>query len=166
MKYYNVCVYDKRYNLVHNAVVDVDADGNYCDVFCDMNYVPEIGDFDCKGNVLYPSFMDCAVTLPGKQIFRSVGLDLSRYNRPEQYINLLRGYDMSKSIRAYGYNHMVLNGTGVETIKSILDEQCPDAPAYVLSDDLTTVIVNEFILNSVGDLFDVDESLHRSGELD
>lgn len=167
MKYYNTCVYDRRDNIVPNVVIDVDDESGVINsVAVVSDFSPEKGDYDCKGFVAYPSFMDCAVIAPGRFLYSSCGLDLSRYNSVREYRNAIESYNKSMPIRGYGYNSFVVSGEGTGVLKKLLDEMYPTQPAYILADDMTTVVVNEHILDIAKEYFSVGREEHEDGELD
>lgn len=167
MRYYNACVYDRKDNLINNTVIDVnEVDGTIVSVVSDSSFVPESGDYDCKGMVIYPSFMDSAVIAPGRFLFSSYGLDLTRYNTVREYRNAIEAYNKSVPIRGYGYNSYVVSEEGTGVLKRLLDEKYPHSPAYVIADDMTTAVVNECILDMAKEFFSIDRELHETGELD
>lgn len=164
MRYYNACMYNKRDKLVHGSVITVD-DGVITDIGVDECYVPEDGDYDCQGTVVHTPFMDSAVLIPGKALFSYCGLDLSRYNEYSMYVYAIRGYQ-GDTLRAFGYNTFVIGDRGTVELKQLLDKCFPDKPAYILSDDVTTAVVNECILEMAKEYFTVSREMHEDGELD
>ncbi|MCM1441433.1 MAG: amidohydrolase family protein [Roseburia sp.] len=167
MRYYNTCIYDRRDNLVHGTIIDVDEEtGIIREVYTDNNYKPEDGDFDCHGLVAYPAFMDCAVVAPGKYLFSSCGLDISGYNSVREYRNAIETYAKEKPIRGFGYNSFIISEEGTGVLKKLLDKRYPNKPAYILADDMTTVVVNEAVLEVAKEYFSVSRELHSDGELD
>jgi len=165
MRFYNAAIYNRRDDTVPNTVIEVNSEGCITDIFQDAMYTPEEGDVDCQGFVAFPSFMDCAVTLPGSAIYNDYGLSLSRYNTVDEYIYAVESFKGNR-LRAFGYNTFTISSEGTERFKGILDRKWPYSPAYILADDLTTVIVNEYILDISKEFFSIDKELHETGELD
>lgn len=166
MKYYNANVYDKTDRLVKNTVIDVSDDGIIKSIESGVSYSPEDDDFDCEGNVVFPAFMDCTVTLPGKECFSLFGLDISELYTVDQYLYEISYADRERGIRGYGFNTFVLGEKGTQRIKKLLDGLCKDKPAYIYADDMTTVIVNEYILEEAKKYMQVSREVHSDGLLD
>lgn len=166
MRYYNTCVYDRTENLLRNTVIDVDEKGIITRISQQPGFVPSEDDYDCMGMVAVSGFMDCCVTLPGSQIFKLFGTDLSHYNNFDDYMYTLASVQADKGIRGYGYNTFVVGDEGPAKIKKLLDRRFPNTPSYIFADDMTTVIVNDCILEVAKEYFNVDRELHIDGQLD
>lgn len=166
MKYYNACIYDRNDTLLRDTVITADISGNITGIAQLPDYVPEDGDTDCNGLVAIPSFMDSIVTLPGKEIFRLHGLDLSESNSLEEYLQLISATVSGRGIRGFGYNTLVLGEDGAARIKRIMDTMHPSTPCYIYADDMTNVIVNECVLEAAKCHIMVDKNMHTHGVLD
>ena len=67
MKYYNASLYGENDRLMKNNIIEVE-DGHVVSVTKGTNPVVTDEDYDCKGKLVYPSFMDSAVVIPGSVI--------------------------------------------------------------------------------------------------
>lgn len=165
MRYYNACVYDRNNNLIRNAVIDVE-DGRISDIHTCSGIVPGENDYDCKGLVVIPSFMDSAVTLPGKEVFKLFGLDLSACNTLDGYLQRISATNKVEGIRGYGLNTFVVGDDGAARIKKLMDTMMPDRPCYIYFDDMTNIIVNKYILEEAKKYIIVDRDMVVDGLLD
>lgn len=166
MKYYNASLYNRIDDLDKKMVIEVGKDGTIVDITQNQEYEPEPGDVDCKGYVLYPSFMDSAVTLPGKEIFKLFGVDISEKFTVEDYLYEISLTSKEIGIRGYGFNTLTLGEDGAHRVKKLLDTLCPTKPAYIYADDMTNVIVNDYILEEVKKYVPVSKDMHATGMLD
>ena len=165
MRYYNACTYDRNNGLVRDVVIDVE-DGRIRDVYACTDFAPTANDFDCKGLVAIPSFMDSAVTLPGKDVFKLFGLELSNCNTLDGYLQRISAATTTSGIRGYGLNTFVIGDSGAVRIKKLMDTMMPDKPCYVYFDDMTNVIVNKYILEEAKKYIIVDKDTTVDGMLD
>ncbi len=165
MKYYNACIYDRNNNLVRNSVIDV-KDGRISDIYVCADIIPDEGDYNCNGLVIVPSFMDSAVTLPGKDVFKLFGLDLSNCNTLDGYLQRISATTATGGIRGYGLNTFVVGEDGATRIKKLMDTMMPDKPCYIYFDDMTNVIVNKYILEEAKKYIIVDKDMTVDGMLD
>lgn len=167
MRFYNACVYGRNKRPVRNSVITIDKEtGDIEDISVQPDYEPESGDFDCKGCVVMSSFMDSSVTLPGPEIFTIYGINLSSINDVDGYLQRIASYSIPKAgIRGFGINEHVAGQEGCERIKKMLDRVCPNLPAYIYFDDLTAVLVNDYVLEMAKDYFHVDKDTHADGVL-
>lgn len=165
MKYYNTSVYDRTDRLVKNVTIDVE-DGKIKSLKVgDRDGVTD-EDVDCSGYVAFPSFMDCTVTLPGKECFGLFGLDISEMFTVEQYLQALSFANRDNGIKGYGFNTFVMGADGFKKVKKLIDGLCPDRPAYIYADDMTNVIVNEYVLEEAKRYIQVSKDVHDTGLLD
>ncbi len=165
MRYYNACTYDHVNELIRDVVIDVE-DGRICNIYMCPDFAPTADDFDCKGLVVIPSFMDSAVTLPGKDVFKLFGLDLSSCNTLDGYLQRISATVTKNGIRGYGLNTFVVGDNGAARIKKLMDTMMPDKPCYVYFDDMTNVIVNRCILEEAKKYIIVDKEMVVDGRLD
>ena len=165
MKYYNACLYGENDALTKHNVIEVE-NGIITEIKREANPVTTDGDYDCKGKVVYPTFMDSAVVIPGAEQFKLFGVDISSANDIEEYIQKITAGVTEHGVRAFGYNALVLGDDGDIRIKKLLDRLCPHTAAYVWADDMTSVIVNNYILEEAKRYFTVGRDLHKTGMLD
>lgn len=166
MRYYNAGVYDKIGNVVKGTVVEVDKTGTITSIKCDPEFVGTDEDVNCQGLVLYPTFMDSMVTLPSSECYTLFGINLLVYNELDQYLHSVSTCSAETGIKGFGFNTLVMGEFGYQKMKAILDERCPDKPAYVFADDLSNVVVNEYILEKLKEHCAVSRELHTTGLLD
>lgn len=166
MKYYNTCVYDRNENLLKDTVIEVNNEGKILSIRQDPNAVFGEDDYDCNGCVALPGFMDSCVTLPGSEIFKLFGTDISHYNNFDDYMCALATTPASEPLRGFGYNTFIIGDDGAARIKRILDMRFPNSPSYVFADDMTTVIVNDFILEEAKQYLNITKETHQDGQID
>lgn len=165
MRYYNARVYEKNDLLSGKVVIEVE-DGIIIGIHKQTDFTPEEGDYDCKGMIAYPAFMDCDVSVPGAEAFSLFGVNIQRYNSVDVYLQVLSLSRYADGIRAFGFNTNVLGEEGARRIKRLLDRLCPDKRAYVIADDQTNVIVNNYILEEAKQFFVVGRETVEDGMLD
>lgn len=164
MRYYNAALYDKTDNLTKDNIITVE-NGIITDIRRGILNDVTDEDINCGNLPTYPAFMDCCTTLPGRSCFRLYGLDISSMFSLGEYANALENTDASHGIRAYGFNTFVVGGE-YGMLKKILDNRCPDRPGYIYADDMTNVIVNDYILEDLKKYISVDQNMYKTGLLD
>lgn len=160
MKYYNASLYGENDRLTKNNIIEVE-DGHVVSITKGTNPVVTDEDYDCKGKLVYPSFMDSAVVIPGSEQFKLFGVDISDANSMEDYITRLTAGVTEHGIRGFGFNTNILGVDGAVRIKKLLDRICPHTAAYVWADDMSNVIVNDFVLEEAKEMvYSRKRSLH------
>lgn len=165
MKYYNASLYGENDRLTKNNIIEV-VDGRIVSVTRGTNPVVTDEDYDCKGKLVYPTFVDSAVVIPGSEQFKLFGVDISDANSMEDYITRLTAGVTEHGIRGFGFNTNILGVDGAVRIKKLLDRICPHSAAYVWADDMSNVIVNDFVLEESKRWFTVGRDLYTDGMLD
>ena len=165
MRYCNVRLYDSLSNTVANQCIDVNEDGIVQSV-SDWDGWINPGDINCEGRLAYPTFMDSSVVLPSSMCYTLFGVNIKNLYSVDQYLVALKAAPIDNGIRCFGFNTLVMGADGYERMKKLLDDRCSDTPAYVLADDLTNAVVNEYVLEILKEYMPISRELHQTGLLD
>lgn len=138
---YNASIYD-GYTLCEGKSIDVNESGIITNI---GDY--DSGDYDCKGLVCIPAFTDGMVNLPSVEVYRLIGVDLHDCNTLESYIATINAANDAR--RGYGWNVDIAGEDGAMLLKRMLDDRYPNDPAYLYSDDMSCVVVNDAFLDMV-----------------
>ena len=165
MRLYNARVHDENDNLVPNILVEINENGKVEQLSRQSGYVPEEGDYDCNGYVLLPSYMDCAVSVPGCEVFKTFGINLTDCNSIEDYLSMISENGEDIGIRGYGFSEYILGEDGAVRIKNLMDSMYPSTPCYIFADDLTCVLVNNAVLVDAKKYFYIGAEEYKTGLL-
>lgn len=165
MRYCNVSMYNNLSATVTNQAIEVDENGVVLSIKEWDGWI-NTGDINCEGRLAYPTFMDSSVVLPSSMCYTLFGVNIRNLYSVEQYFTAIRATPTDKGIRGFGFNTLTMGSDGYVKMKQLLDDRCPDVPAYVLADDLTNAIVNEYVLEILKEYMPISRDLHQTGLLD